>query len=143
MDQEQYDSMQIIMQCSRIFAEQMEKCLVNARLMDKGFKLILTVGQSASKEYGSWSNIELSEYMADVGEEQYKKTRMEQWKLGNQDWSVRFDPKAKKGTVPELFGGKSKQDDRERMATVSEHPYPVDGFWISNRDDDPILGGGV
>ena len=142
MEQKQYDAMQIIMQCSRSFATQMEKCLKNTGLLDKGFKLEVCVGQAASKEYGTWSDIELSEYLIDVGEEQYKKTRMGQWKLGKGEWSVRYDPIAKEGTVPKVFDGKSKANDHERVATVSEHPYPVDGFWISNRDDDPILGGG-
>lgn len=143
MDQKQYDAMQVITQCSRVFAEQMEKCMENAGLTEKGFYLKVLIAPSESITHKTYSEVELCEFITVVGEEQYKKTCMEQFKLGKNDWSVRFDPKAKKGTVPELFGGKSKQDDCERMATVSEHPYPVDGFWISNRDDDPILGGGV
>lgn len=143
MEQKQYDAMQIIMQCSRAFADQMGKCLTNSGLMDKGFKLEVTIGQSASKEHGSWSNIELSEYLVDVGEEQYKKTRMEQWKLGSEEeWSVRFDPKAEAGTIPQIYGSKTTKDDCERVAEVSEHPYPPDNMWISSRDDYPVLGGG-
>ena len=142
MNQKQYESMQIITQCSRIFADQMQKCMENAGLMDDGFKLEVFVGQSASKELGAWCSVEMSEYLVDVGDEQYKKTRMEQYKIGNGEWSVRFDPKAKAGSVPQVFDGKTKDDVIEGMAKVSDHPYPPDNLWISSRDDYSVLDGG-
>lgn len=142
MDQKQYDAMQIITQCSRAFADQMEKCMKNAGLIEKGFHLKVLIAPSASKLVGTYSEVELSEYISDVGEEQYKATCMEQFKLGDGDWSVRYDPKAKAGTVPENYGSKPTGNDSKGMAAVSEHPYPMDGFWISSRDDDPVLDGG-
>ena len=141
MEQKQYDAMQIIMQCSRAYANQMEKCMTNAGLFDKGFHLTVRISPYP-KDSRSLCDIEVSEYMTDVGEEQYYKTCMNQYRLKGADWRVRNDPIAEAGTVPENYGSRKETNDRKRVATVSEHHYPVDGFWISNRDDDPILDGG-
>ena len=141
MDQKQYDAMQIITQCSRAFAEQMRKCMVNSGLVGKGFHLKVLVSPTTSA-YSTYSEIELSEYITDVGEEQYKKTCMEQFRLGNDDWSVRHDPKAKAGTVPQNYGSKTAIDNGERVAEETRHPYPPDNLWISSRDDYPVLDGG-
>ena len=142
MDQKQYDAMQVITQCSRAFADQMKKCMENAGLTEKGFYLKVFIAPSESITYKTYSEVELCEFITVVGEKQYKKTCMEQFKLGENDWSVRHDPKAEAGSVPQNYGSKATKDDGERVAEVSERPYPPDNLWISSRDDCLVLGGG-
>ena len=142
MEQKQYDAMQIIMQCSRAYADQMKKCMEHSGLFDNGFHLVVNVAPSKETGEDSWLNIELSEYRLVVGDEQYNKNRMEQFKFGERGWIVQNDPKAKAGTVPQNYGSKTTTDDGERVAEETRHPYPPDNLWISSRDYCPVLGGG-
>ena len=142
MNQTQYEAKQIIMQCSRHFADQMMKCMENARLLDEGFSLIVHVANSISKTDKCFLDIDLMQDPFVVGRHEWNKTRIEHSRFSGEEWNVDHDNQAKAGTVPEEYGMRKQRDVMQRMETVSEHPYPLDGFWISDRDDDPVLGGG-
>ena len=137
MKQKQYDAMQVITQCSRAFADQMKKCMKNAGLIENGFHLKVLIAPTESVTYKTYSEVELSEYITDVGEEQYITTCMEQFKLGENDWSVRHDPKAKAGTVPENYGSKPSRDVSERVATVSDRRHAPDYPHRRSEEDCP------
>ena len=142
MTQDQYEKMATIMQCGRIFAEQIQKCMENSGLMEQKYEFSLRITNGCYMEDGAdVIKVELDKNICHTDEEEYKKTSMEQYKFGRKGWMIYLDPVAKKGTVPPEVRI-SKADDSQGRAKAATKPYPPDGLWLSSRDDYPYVDGG-
>lgn len=140
MNQKQYEAMQTIMQCSRVFCDSMYRAMENAGLLDQGYKLAIRIKEDRDDLLlTEW--IELENNELEIGSPVWHKNRMEQYRVCKEGWRVCDDPIAKKGTVPELVGKQTGTDDRKAVAETSAKPYPPDNMWISSRDDYPVLDG--
>ena len=141
MNQKQYEAMQTITQCSRIFADSMYRAMENAGLFDQGYQLSVRV-ENFKDTFTIKSRVELENNNLGIGTELWKKNRMGQTNWLELGWMVDDDPIAKEGTVPTMVGQKTAEDDRKAVGEKAVHPYPPDGLWLSSRDDTPVLDGG-
>jgi len=143
MDQKRYETMHSIMEFSRIFADQMLKCMENAGMIDDGFHLDIRVGRSASETRRTFSQIELERSRAVVEEEEWLKSAIEQEKFDDEKWMVYHDPYAKKGLVPPVVRTrKSTEVYQEGVGTLGDVDDPLDGLWFSSRDNySDVVGG--
>lgn len=142
MTQDQYEKMATIMQCGRIFAEQIHKCMENSGLLDQGYSFDVRMTNGCCLEDGADTyKVELTKDICTIPIEEYKKTSMEQYKFGRKGWTIYLDPVAKKGTVPPEVRV-AKADDSKGRAKAATKPYPPDGLWLSSRDDYPYVDGG-
>ena len=141
MNQNQFEAMQTIMQCSRVFCDSMYRAMENAGLFDQGYQLGIKVEKFADS-CTIKSMIELENNNLGIGTDIWKKNRMAQTNWAEWGWRVDDDPVAKEGTVPTMVGQKTAEDDRKAVGEKAVHPYPPDGLWLSSRDDSPVLDGG-
>lgn len=144
MDQKQYEDMHSIAMFSRIFADQMYKCMKNSGLLDKGFHLDVSVTNIEHLDGTSLAaSVEIQPWIIDVGKKKYEENAVRQIRLaGEKEWRVRNDPYAKTGSLPPEVRIERKADDSKRVAETSDKPYAPDGLWISSRDDNPDVVGG-
>ena len=75
----------------------------------------------------------------------WEKNRMVQRKTNALErWMVDHDPLAEEGSIPPMVADiKTTRDDvDERAREDSSKPYPLDGTWLSSRDDPSYVDGG-
>lgn len=138
MDQKQYDAMDSIMTFSKIFADQITKCMINAGLIKEDFRFHLTIAPPISEERLSYEEIELRQ---PVKNPRWYETAIEHYRFGNEEWRVYDCAKAAR-IVQEVAESKRTGNVSKRVAENPDKPYPPDGYWISSRDDNPVLDGG-
>lgn len=149
MTDKQYADMTTIMMFCRHFADQMHQCMKNAGLLEQEFTLNIRVGEtklfSGMVEKGS---IELEQSITDNTANYYKNRMAQRRLLTNKGtinegrWIVDADPRAEEGSIPPMVieSKKAKADVSERTGSNSSKPYPVDGLWLSSRDDYSDVG---
>ena len=142
MTDKQYADMTTIMMFCRHFADHMHKCMEDAGLLEKGFELEIRVG---NKELFSGKvqkcDICLERSILEVDTATYYKNRLEQRRFDEGGWFVDDDPKAEEGSVPPMVGiRKNDGDVCEGSGSSASKPYPVDGLWLSSRDDYSDVG---
>lgn len=148
MTEKQYEDMTIISQFCRIFADQIRKCMENTGLLNEGFYLELSVRPSAVEARRDYSTVCIAKNLNEVGVDEWKATRMEQWKYDNEDWEVFYDPFAKSGTLPKEICYAERRSFEETLGEENcgaegTKPFPPDGLWVSDRDNTCDVDGGM
>lgn len=149
MTHKQYADMAMIMQFSRIFSEQMYKCLANSGLLKQGYSLKIEV---CRESYGFGDEVLTSciELEKDIcTADDWDETHMCQMKMSGKEWMVHADPLAEEGTVPpevhfrkdrECGSAESRPQDAGKD---SDKPYPPFDMWVGSADDPADVGGGM
>ena len=142
MTDKQYADMTTIMMFCRHFADQMYKCMENAGLNEKGFELNIRVG---NRELFSGKtekcDICFEQSILDVDRATYYKNRMEQRRMIGGGWFVDDDPRAEEGAIPPMVElRKTDEDVCKGTGSSASKPYPVEGLWLSSRDDYSDVG---
>lgn len=141
MTHKQYEASQIIMQMSRIFADQMRKCLENAGLLDEGYQLNVHVGQPVGTVDKALNYVWLDKD-SNVRKDDYMKDKVWHYCFEGKGWVVVDDPVVKSGTVPPVVRIHAEEGRGEEDCETARKPLPPDGLWISCRDDYyPVDGG--
>ena len=147
MNQKQYSDMTTIMQFCRIFSDQMYKCLKHTGLLEQGYRIQLDIGDNKVSDDCTFNcSAELSKSVTEYGLEEFNKTVMDQFRKNGEEWRVYADPLQEQGSIPAMVvevGNKAKGTDMGRTAEAGTKPYPPDGLWISNRDFDCVVDGGM
>jgi hypothetical protein len=146
MEQKQYADMTTIMQFCRIFSDQMYRCLDHAGLIKQGYVLRIFVGDDFFDNKKETATIHLDQSINKVGYDNWLKDCMIQVKQDEKGWRVCHDPKAEAGNVPPVIvevERKAKATDMGRKTEGADKPLPPDGLWISNRDYDCPVDGGM
>lgn len=142
MTDKQYADMTTIMMFCRHFSDQMYKCMENAGLNEKGFELNIRVG---NRELFSGKtekcDICFEQSILDVDRATYYKNRMEQRRMIGGGWFVDDDPRAEEGAIPPMVElRKTDEDVCKGTGSSASKPYPVEGLWLSSRDDYSDVG---
>ena len=127
MTDKQYADMTTIMMFSRIFADQMYKCLENSGLLKQGFILEIGVGKNFDLESGVLAcDID---FCKSPEEEDWTESRMNQMRMKDGDWCVYSDPRAKAGDIPpEVRIRRTREVIPERARETASKPCPPDGL---------------
>lgn len=144
MTDKRYADMVAIMQFSRIYTEQMHKCLKDSGMLDEGYHLRMWVGNFVGNDDIMKATIELENNTFEIGTEEWHKSRMDQEMFEERGWFVSADPKTEIGGIPPEIRIDNRTKDRvERKGKTGEKPYPPDGLWISSRYDPSDVDSGV
>ena len=141
MTDKQYADMTTIMMFCRHYADQMYKCLEDAGLIEQGFELNIRVGDL--KLFSGKTEKCCIELEQDImtNTANYYKNRMAQRRMNEERWFVDADPKAEEGSVPPMVGlRKNDENVCKGSGNSANKPYPVDGLWLSSRDDYSDVG---
>ena len=139
MDQKQRDAMESIMTFGRIFADQITKCMMNAGLIKEDYRFYITIAPPVSKDRLSYAEVQLRQ---SVGNPRWHETAMEHFRFGNERWKTYHEFGTEKMSIQELAEPERGRVVSERVSENPDKPYPPDGYWISSRDDNPVLDGG-
>lgn len=139
MEKEQYQEMSTIMMDCMSFMNDVQKRMMDNGLFQKGYNILFFVGP-VSESDDSFCRVTLAQFEGMVTEQQRIKNMMEYWKDADGKWRMQNDPVAEKGPISRM--AESEADSEEGTGETARKPCPVDGLWIGDRDDDPVLDGG-
>ena len=133
MKKEKFESGQIIVDFSRIFADAMEECLKNSGLLEDGYKLMVIV-QNEWMRPNMDRPISCTIDLESPDNDCRKSFVMH--KSNSKGWENIAKPKCDDdGTVSPEISSFEKAARVFKAGKKAEKPFAPDGLWLSSRDD--------
>lgn len=144
MNGKQYETAQMIMQFSRIFADAMRECMEHSGLLDEGYQLRVNVQQQHLLSTGdTLLNTIYLDRDSTVRKDDFMVDQVCQFKDITKGWYVIDDPIIKSGAAPAEVRIGNAAAEVYRAGKKPEKPFAPDGLWLSSRDNyDPVDCGG-
>ena len=140
MEQHQYREMSEIMMDCMSFMNDVQKRMMDNGLFQNGYNILFFVGP-VSESDDSFCRVTLAQFDGMVTEQQRIKNMMEYWKDSEGKWRVQNDPVAEKGPVQPMAESSGADIQTGKREDPGESD-PLDGLWISDLDNDPVMDGG-